>query len=325
MSRTVWFLVLGWSFAAALGCQQGDQAAAARPAAPPSDPAPAEASIEVKGLHNVFRITDKLLSGSSPEGEAGFRSLKQLGIKTVISVDGAKPEVATARKFGLRYVHLPFGYDGIPRQRILELAKAVRDLPGPVYIHCHHGKHRGPAAAGAIHLCVDEQCSVERAITEMKRAGTDPHYTGLYAVPKNLVRPSTEELDRLPANFPEVAQVSTLAQLMVGIDDRWEKLKLVQAAGWKTSADHPDVEPAHEALQLVEQYREASRLEHVQQRPEEFRRWLAQAEARAKEVELILRAGKDKRARTAADQAFRVAGASCTQCHGKYRDVPQGR
>src|SRR5205807_10081285 len=37
-------------------------------------------SLQVSGLHNVYRITDNLVSGSSPEGEEGFRSLKELGI-----------------------------------------------------------------------------------------------------------------------------------------------------------------------------------------------------------------------------------------------------
>src|SRR5262249_601182 len=62
---------------------------------------------EYPGLHNVFRLTERLYSGSSPEGEEGFLSLQRLGIKTIISVDGARPEVERARKLGLRYVHLP--------------------------------------------------------------------------------------------------------------------------------------------------------------------------------------------------------------------------
>jgi protein tyrosine phosphatase (PTP) superfamily phosphohydrolase (DUF442 family) len=108
---------------------------------PTSDPR----KIQAAGLHNVYRITDKLMSGSSPDVDAGFKSLKELGVKTVISVDGAKPDIVHAHKYGLRYVHIPFGYDGIPRQQVLRLARAVRDLPGPIYIHCHHGVHRGPA------------------------------------------------------------------------------------------------------------------------------------------------------------------------------------
>ena len=93
-------------------------------------------------LPNAVQIHQKVISGGQPEGEAGFAELARLGIKTVISVDGARPDVATAQSFGLRYVHLPHGYDGIPSERALELAKAVREFDGPIYIHCHHGKQR---------------------------------------------------------------------------------------------------------------------------------------------------------------------------------------
>ena len=292
--------------------------ASARAKIAPSDPA----KIEAPGLHNVYRITDKLYSGSSPDGEDGFRSLQKLGVKTVISVDGARPDAATARKYGLRYVHIPFGYDGIPTQQVLRLAKAVRDLPGAVYVHCHHGKHRGPAAAAAIHLCLDEKCSIERALAEMRRAGTDLRYTGLYAVPKTLVRPSPKDLDRVSADFPEVAKVSDLAEFMVAIDARWENLKKIKSAGWQTPSDHPDLDPAHEALQLVEQFREASRSQIVRERPEEFRTWLKAAVDEVTGLERAFGTRKSREVeRPLADRAFVEVGASCVRCHAKYRDV----
>jgi protein tyrosine phosphatase (PTP) superfamily phosphohydrolase (DUF442 family) len=295
-----------------------DKKAQAGPAVQNSGP------LELSGLHNVFRITDSLFSGSSPEGDNGLRSLKQLGVKTIISVDGSKPDVDRAKKLGLRYVHLPFGYDGIPSQRVLELAKVVRDLPGPFYIHCHHGKHRGPAAAAAVHLCVDENCSVEQALAEMRRAGTDPHYTGLYAVPKNLVRPSSKDLDLIPADFPEIAKVRDLTQFMVEIDAKWENLKLIRAAGWKTPSDHADLDPPHEALQMVEHYREARRLEQVKKRPAEFQQWLGNARDEASALERILRRRKEggEVEQSATEDAFRKSGECCGKCHAKYRDVP---
>jgi protein tyrosine phosphatase (PTP) superfamily phosphohydrolase (DUF442 family) len=278
-------------------------------------------------LHNVYRITDQLFSGSSPEGDEGFRSLKGLGIKTIISVDGARPDVTTARKFDLRYAHFPFGYDGIPRDQVLRLAKAVRELPGPVYLHCHHGKHRGPTAAAAVHLCLDPKCSVEQALNEMRRAGTDPHYTGLYAVPRNLVRPTLQDLSQVPGDFPEVAEVPGLAQIMVEIDSRLENLKLIRAAGWEVPMVHPDLDPAHEALQLAEHFREANRLKEVDKRSIQFREWLAESDRRVTKLEQVLRIGQEsgKRDRLAADEALRQLEASCVQCHANYRDVPQAR
>jgi len=282
--------------------------------------------IQAAGLHNVFRITEKLLSGSCPDGEPGFASLQKLNVKTILSVDGARPEVTLARKYGMRYVHLPIGYDGISRDQALRIAKAVRDLPGMVYIHCHHGKHRGPAAAAVAHLCLDENCAVESALTQMRRAGTDPRYTGLYAAPVQLRRPTRQELDGLLVEFPETAAVKRLAQFMVRIDHTLEHLKEIREAGWQAPTRHPDLDPPHEALQLAEHYREASRLDEMRLRPEEFRAWLSEAEQDAQVLEKALRRHQQTRAAadaTAAEAAFRKASSACTRCHERYRDVPQ--
>jgi protein tyrosine phosphatase (PTP) superfamily phosphohydrolase (DUF442 family) len=276
--------------------------------------------VEAKGVHNVLRLSERLYSGSSPEGDEGFAALRDLGIRTIISVDGARPDVERARKYGLRYVHLPIGYDGVPEEQAWRIARAVRDLPGPVYIHCHHGKHRGPAAAATAMLCLDASCPAEAAIAVMRKAGTDPRYTGLYAAPEHVRRPSREDLDRLPSDFPEVAEVSGLAQAMVRLDERWDRLKELRAAGWKVPPNHPDLDPRHEALQLAEQYREIARLPEVKERrSEEFRRWLADAEKNAAELEALLRRGAP------VETQFQQAGADCARCHARYRDLPQGR
>jgi protein tyrosine phosphatase (PTP) superfamily phosphohydrolase (DUF442 family) len=120
-----------------IGCGRQPAAPTTQAATPNPDNLP--------GLHNVHRLSDKLISGSSPDGAVGFQSLKQLGVRTIISVDGAKPDVEAAKQAGLRYVHLPIGYGGVSEEQGLRLARAVHDLPGPIYLHCHHGKHRGPA------------------------------------------------------------------------------------------------------------------------------------------------------------------------------------
>jgi hypothetical protein len=181
-------------------------------------------------------------------------------------------------------------------------------------------------------LCLDRQCSVATALEEMCRAGTDPRYTGLYAAPGQFRRPRTGEwdagqpdLDAVPADFPEVAEVAALAQVLVGVDERWDNLKRVKAAGWKVPADHPDIDPAHEAVQLEELFRETGRLPAVQQRPEEFRRWLMDAEQSAIDLEKLLRRlpGKAAAEAAAAEQMFGRVGESCSRCHAKYRDVPQ--
>jgi protein tyrosine phosphatase (PTP) superfamily phosphohydrolase (DUF442 family) len=296
----------------AAGCSRG-------PVSTPVTAAAAE-PVEAEGLHNVYRLSDKLYSGSAPEGDAGFVSLKKLGIRTVLSVDGAKPDLARAHKQGLRYIHLPIGYDGVPQRQAVRIARAIRDLPGPVYIHCHHGKHRGPAAAAVALLCLNESCAVEEAVAWLHKAGTDRRYKGLYAAPGELRRPTKEDLDAVPDDFPEAAPVGGLALLMVEADHRWDHLVLVRKAGWKVPSGHPDIDPPHEALQLAELYREAARLPRLnRKRGEELRRWLAEAQTTAQRLEEALRAGEKAKA----EKAFQEAAADCARCHTKFRDVPQ--
>src|SRR5205807_3043828 len=153
----------------------------------------------------------------------------------------------------------------------------------------------------------------------LKRAGTDPRYAGLVGLPRSLARPSAAELDRAAADFPEVAAVSDLARLMVEIDRRLENLKLVRKAGWRPPADHPDLDPAHEALLLAEQYREAARLP-LPGRPEDLRHRLQAAEDPAAELERLLRAGEKP---PAVEAAFERVRTNCAACHAKHRDVPQ--
>ena len=99
-----------------------------------------------KNIENGHIVTEKVISGAQPEGDESFKALKALGVKTIVSVDGSAPDVATAKKFGLTYVHLPVTYSGIKPEEGKAIAKALEELPGPIYLHCHHGKHRSAAA-----------------------------------------------------------------------------------------------------------------------------------------------------------------------------------
>jgi hypothetical protein len=38
-------------------------------------------TIEITGVHNAFRVTEKIYSGSQPEGDAAFAALAKLGVK----------------------------------------------------------------------------------------------------------------------------------------------------------------------------------------------------------------------------------------------------
>jgi len=274
--------------------------------------------IQVNSLHNMFLVNATLYSGSGPVTEGSFIELQGQQIRTIISVDGSTPDFAMAEKYGIRYIHIPVGYNGIPDETAYKLARAVQTSSGPVYVHCHHGKHRGPAAVAAIQLCLDPNYTPQQATDWMKTAGTDPKYRGLFNLPQTLKRPSPEQLAAVPTDFPKVAAVPDLTRHMVAVDERWDHLKVVKAADWKTPPDHPDLDPGHEALQLVEHYREAARLPAAKQKGDAFVAMLIEAENAALEMETALRA-KPINPDTLA-KAFAGNQALCASCHEKFRD-----
>lgn len=268
-------------------------------------------STDPAGLHNLVKLSNRLYSGSEPHGEEGFASLAKLGITAVISVDGAKPNVELARKYALRYVHIPIGYDGVPEEAGLSLARAMREIKTPVYVHCHHGKHRGPAAAAVACIAAGDVSNSD-ALQVLERAGTSKDYKGLWRdVEKYSPPPADAELPELV----EIAEVGSFVAAMAQVDRAFDNLKLCRDAKWGVPADHPDIVPAQEALLLVEGFHEAHR-NLGDAYDEQFKKWLIESESRAIE----LRAGLQKKDSAAATQHMTVIEKSCKQCHQAYRD-----
>jgi protein tyrosine phosphatase (PTP) superfamily phosphohydrolase (DUF442 family) len=296
--------------------------------------------VDANHLPNAYQIHQKVISGGLPDGDAAFAELESLGVKTVISVDGAKPDVELARQHGMRYVHLPHGYDGVPDERAKELAKAVRDFDGPIYIHCHHGKHRSPAAATV--ACVSAGLiSPDAALGVLKTAGTSNNYRGLYQSAESAHRLDDALLDQLQAEFPETAKLPAMAEAMVAIEHHHDLLKEFAAKKWQKLANHPDLEPAHEALLLREAFAELLRTDEVRHEPERFQQLMREAETTAKELEATLRTGWHGQAKSASaaaqtdsppsnpvqlspNELFTRITNNCQSCHKEFRDVPLG-
>lgn len=273
--------------------------------------------IDADYLPNAIQVTPGVYSGGLPRGADGFRELRELGVRTVISVDGIIPDVETAKRFGLSYAHLPFGYDGIPEFRAAELTKAITALPGPVYIHCHHGTNRSPAAAAA--ACVGAgYLTPEQAVAMLNLAGTKPKYSGLYQSVKEMRPIDEQRLEKMPADFPEIADVPPMAAAMVEIAHRFTRMKSLRLAGWRSSMSKTG--PADKALLLREQFTELLRTDEVKSRPEAFRTLLRKSEQAGFALEKSLRATPVNT--TKADDALLTIAANCASCHARFRNVP---
>lgn len=294
--------------------------AAAAPVEPIALPTMAdEKPLDYPGIHNAVAYHEGFVSGSVPEGDEGFETLRAMGVKTIISVDGAEPEVAKAKAHGLTYIHLPIGYNGFDEQRKLQLVRATRDAmeDGPVYIHCHHGKHRSAGAAAAIATSLGWE-TAEEGVARMKVSGTAPNYKGLYACASEATALPGAVIDNVPANFPSTWKPSGYVKGMVEIDEVFEHLKVIEKAGWVTPRDHPDLVPVAEAGRLADLYRVLHDTDYVKSKPAGLGEMMVESQARAQKLEDLL--GGDVVDPVKLGEQFKLVTASCKDCHVKHRD-----
>ncbi len=275
--------------------------------------------IYLPGIENAFRVTERILSGSQPKFDIAFAALAKAGVKTIISVDGSRPDVEAAKKHGLRYIHLPFGYDGIPANRITELAKAAAAdgaEAGKTFIHCHHGLHRGPAATGVICEAV---AGWSPAQTEawLKQAGTSADYPGLYRAVREFHAPTAAQLAAIGA-LPETTKPPALVDAMVAMDEHLGHLTAQQHAGWDAISENPGRHPTHIATLLHEQLRELARTDDTAKRPADFRKLLADSERAAAALRESLRNSRTDSA--VLDRTLKQTTQSCAACHKAHRN-----
>lgn len=268
-------------------------------------------------LENAHRVTDTIFSGAQPEDEDSFKALAALGIKTLISVDGARPDAASARKYGMRYVHLPIGYNGVTHEQGVAIAKALRELPAPFYVHCHHGKHRS-AAAVAVACVYNGALAPEQVESVLYSFGTGANYTGLWRDARNAAPLDPAAIRKFDITFVETAPIPPLADAMVAIDRHWEHLRLLQKNNWQRVTAHPDLDPPHEALQLQEHFTEIARTDAAKAKPQDFQRMVSDSEAASASLRNALITNPIDPAAAAA--AFKRIGYSCAACHKSFRD-----
>jgi hypothetical protein len=277
--------------------------------------------VQGAGITNFFQLSRGIYSGAAPEGGEGFDTLRNLGVKTILSVDGSTPQVDLAAKYGLRYVHIPVGYDGITLSNEVMIIKAVKTLPEPVFIHCHHGQHRGPTAAAII--CEDlEGWTPHEAEAWLRVAGTSTNYPGLFRTVREFKAPTESELRQAPNKFPSRARTPDLVNTMVQVDEHFDTLKAMQKSGFKPLPDHPDATSASESLMLYELFHEAHRTKQGSTRGQKFLLELTQADTNASALHASLEEFQRDPSMSPqkATAAFENLGKNCATCHKTFRN-----
>lgn len=280
-----------------------------------------------KHIPNLIQITPNIYSGGLPEGPAAFQELQALGIKTILSVDGAKPDLEAADLVSMRYVHIPHGYNGIPQKTIEQLAKAISELPGPIYIHCHHGKHRSPAAAAAACKAsgLIDSSQAERVL---QLAGTSPNYKGLVRSVKDATPIPSEHLATVSANFPSTAQTPPLVDAMVELEHSFIKLQKLADSQWQhdtpNESDNLTTDYPHESIMLREHFEEMLRLGSTAAQPNDYKEMLSASHQAAWRIEEMLHQTNRHAFSETHVQALRnnwkTIQSNCIECHQAYRD-----
>lgn len=265
-------------------------------------------------IENAFRIGPRLFSGGEPHGDAAFAALAAAGVRTVVSVDGAQPDVAAAQRQGMRYVHVPIGYEGIGPEALASLVAAGETSRGAVFVHCHHGKHRGPTAAAILARSAGAWDAAQ-AEAWQKAAGTSTEYAGLYHSVRDFRMPEREVVQAAARGLRPAVAPAGLVEMMVAIDGHAEALSDMKAAGWKAVAGRPDETPVGVARLLHEQFREGVRL-GVGPKEAAFADSMKESEASGGALVAALAAGDV----AGADAAWRQVKDQCARCHRGWRN-----
>lgn len=131
-------------------------------------------------VKNFHCVSPGIYRGAQPD-EAGMEALKDLGIKTVVSLRVPEQvvewEEEAADRLDMGFVSLPLSnYDDPTEADVRTFLKLVTDpTRQPVFIHCRQGQLRTGALVASYRV-IEEGWSAEEAYAEAKQLGFDDQY-----------------------------------------------------------------------------------------------------------------------------------------------------
>ncbi len=137
---------------------------------------------ELKGVPNLHKVSDRLYRSAQPTAE-GFRNIKTLGIKTVVSLRSFSSDRKEIEATGLDYHHIYMKAWHPEQEDIIKFLRIVTDESrGPILVHCQHGADRTGAMCAAYRVAI-QNWTKEDALKEMTEGGYNFH--GIW---KNLLK-----------------------------------------------------------------------------------------------------------------------------------------
>jgi protein tyrosine/serine phosphatase len=133
-----------------------------------------------KSIPAFYKVNDTLYRGGKPDMD-GLTRLKNMGIKTIISLQQESDEVsneeAMVHAFGMEFYNIPMTVDERPTdEQVLEFLDLTTNPNNfPIFVHCASGRDRTGAMI-AMYRVVVESWTIKEAYEEAKSLGFWPYH-----------------------------------------------------------------------------------------------------------------------------------------------------
>lgn len=133
---------------------------------------------DLLGLTNFAQVSPVLYRGAQPTA-AGFRTLKSMGVRTIVNLRSVHSDRGMIAGLGLRYVEIPSHAWNPDDAVVAKFLAVVRDPANqPVFVHCQHGADRTGYTVASYRI-VEQGWDRDRALGELRRFGFHSVWGGI--------------------------------------------------------------------------------------------------------------------------------------------------
>ena len=146
-------------------------------------------------------------------------------------------------------------------------------------------------------------------------------HVGLYRSVAEATMIDERMLQRLEVDLPSISPPSPLVESMVLVEKHFDALVRFGANNWKPLRNDPDLDAAHEALLLMEQFAELVRTETS--RGHEYDMLLKRSKQSSQELHELLTDSRQlgiSRIGSKAGELVNAIKQDCRSCHRQFRD-----
>ena len=124
----------------------------------------------IKGLPNFAKVSDDLYRGAQPTRE-GFKRLKEMGIRTIVSLRAFHSDKEMIKGLGFNYVNISFKTWHPEEEDVVKFLREVTKKENqPVFVHCLHGADR-TGMMTAIYRIYVQGWPIDEAMKELPNFG----------------------------------------------------------------------------------------------------------------------------------------------------------